>query len=130
MKRKVLVGGCFDILHYGHVHFLREAKKLGDYLIVALESDFGVKKLKGKNRPFHNEKQRKEILESLKFVDEVIILKDKMANEDYEQMVTEISPHIIAVAKGSKTKTHAHLVNAKIVKIPKAKVSSTTKIAK
>src|SRR3990167_6744552 len=129
MKRKVLVGGCFDILHFGHIHFLREAKKLGDYLIVALESDFGVKKLKGKNRPFHNEKQRKEILESLKFVDEVIILKNKMTDKDYKQMVIEISPHIIAVTEGSKTKTHARLVNAKVVEIPKVIVPSTTQIA-
>lgn len=135
MKRKiVLVGGVFDIFHYGHLHFLREAKKLGDYLIVALESDKNVKKLKGKNRPFHNQKQRKEILEALTFVDQVIILKDEMADKDYEKLVIAVSPNIIAVTKGDKMlekkRTHAEKVNAEVIEIPLIKNHSTTKIAK
>lgn len=128
--KKVLVGGCFDILHFGHIHFLREAKKLGNYLVIALESDIGVKKLKGIARPIHNENQRKEILESLKFVDEVIILKDKMTDEDYKHLVDKIKPQIIAITKGSNTQTHAKRVRAKVVEIPKIKVASTTQIAK
>ena len=124
------MGGCFDILHLGHIHFLREAKKLGDYLIVALESDMRIRKLKGISRPIHTQEQRRQILESLKFVDEVVILKDEMADKDYKQMVIDIAPHIIAVAEGSKTKTHARLVNAKVVEIPKVIVPSTTQIAK
>lgn len=129
-QMKVLVGGCFDILHYGHVHFLREAKKLGDYLIVALESDENTKRLKGPARPIHNQKQRKEILESLKFIDEVLPLPEMKTDLDYEKMITKISPNIIAITKGSKTKTHAHLVGAKVVEIPKIRVSSTTQIAR
>lgn len=127
---KVLVGGCFDILHYGHIHFLREAKKLGDHLIVALESDENLKRLKGSTRPIHNQKQRKEILESLKFVDEVLLLPEMKTDSEYEKMVTKIAPHIIAITEGSKTKTHAHLVSAKVVEIPKIRVSSTTQIVK
>ena len=53
-----------------------------------------------------------------------------MTDKDYKQMVIEISPHIIAVTEGSKTKTHARLVNAKVVEIPKVIVPSTTQIAK
>lgn len=128
--KTVLVGGCFDIVHYGHIHFLSEAKKLGDFLIVALESDVNIKKLKGVKRPFHNQEQRKEILESLKFVNKVIILKDEMTDLDYEKMVTLISPQIIAITKGSKTKTHAKRVGAKVVEIPKVKVPSTSQIAR
>ena len=60
----VLVGGCFDLLHYGHIAFLKEAKKHGDYLIVLLESDENVRRLKGEGRPFHTQKQRKEMLAS------------------------------------------------------------------
>jgi len=77
MKKKVLVGGCFDILHYGHIHFLKNARALGDYLVIALESDKNIKRIKGSFRPIHDQDKRREILESLNFVDEVIILKDE-----------------------------------------------------
>lgn len=135
VKRKiVLVGGCFDILHFGHIKFLKEAKKLGDYLIVALESDKSVTKLKGDKRPIHGQSQRKEILESLNFVDEVIILKDEMKDEDYEKLVIALSPSVVAVTKGDKLiekkKSHAKKVNAKVVEIPEFKTNSTTQIAK
>ncbi len=135
VKRKiVLVGGVFDILHYGHIHFLKRAKKLGDYLIVALESDKNVKRLKGNNRPFHNQKQRKEILEGLSFVDQVIVLKDRMTDADYERLVISTSPNIIAVTEGDKMlekkKSHAKRVGAKVIEIPFVKTHSTSKIAK
>jgi FAD synthetase len=130
----VLVGGCFDILHYGYIHFLKKAKSLGNYLIVAIESDKNVKRLKGSGRPIHSQKQRKEILESLKFVDKVIILKDNMADKDYFKLVGKIHPSIIAVTKGdsafNKKKEQAKTVGAKIIEIPKIKSPSTTQIAK
>lgn len=132
--KKVLVGGVFDILHYGHIHFLREAKKLGDILVVALESDKNVKRLKGDSRPFHNQTQRREILESLSFVDEVIILKDEMHDIDYFKLVDRVSPCTIAVTQGDpileKKRAHARTVLAEIAEIPKIKVPSTTQIAK
>ncbi len=131
---KVLVGGVFDILHYGHVYFLKSAKTLGDYLIVAIESDKNVKKLKGESRPIHSEEQRKEVLESLKFVDEVIILKDKMTDKDYSDLVAKINPAVIALTEGDpileKKRQQAKTIGAKVVKIPKTKVSSTSRIAK
>lgn len=132
-KRKtVLVGGVFDILHYGHVIFLKKAKALGDYLIVAIESDKRVKDIKGPGRPIHNQEQRKEILESLRFVDEVVVLKDKMTDRDYADMVKKIQPAIIAVTKGdplAKTKTkQAEMVGAKFVEIIKIESLSTSQI--
>lgn len=134
INNKVLVGGVFDILHFGHIHFLKEAKALGNYLIVIIESDQRVKKLKGSTRPFHNQDQRKEILESLKFVDEVIILKDEMSNQDYFDLITKIHPNIIAVTKGDpmfeNKKRQAESIKAKIFEIEKVQVPSTTQIAK
>jgi FAD synthetase len=133
-SKRVLVGGVFDILHYGHIHFLKSAKKLGDYLVVAIEPDARVKKLKGNTRPFHNQNQRREILESLSFVDEVIILKDEMTDADYLKLCQEVRPLYIAVTKGDpiieKKKLHAKRVGAKIIEIEKINVPSTTQIAK
>ena len=117
--KKVLVGGVFDIIHFGHIHFLKNAKRLGDHLVVALESDANVKRLKGNGRPIHSQDQRKEMLKSLSFVDEVIILPDVMADKDYEKLVMETKPHIVAVTEGDpvliKKKAHAknQLVSAR-----------------
>ncbi|MFI5240967.1 MAG: adenylyltransferase/cytidyltransferase family protein [Microgenomates group bacterium] len=131
---KVLVGGCFDILHFGHIHFLKSAKSLGNYLVVALESDVNVKKLKGTQRPIHNQSQRKEALESLNFVDEVITLQEMKSDKDYEQLVIDVSPSILALTEGDpmieKKRSHAKKVNAKVVEIPKIKSTSTSQIAK
>lgn len=132
--KKVLVGGVFDILHFGHIHFLKEAKKLGDWLVVALESDQNVRRIKGPKRPIHSQKMRMDMLNSLNFVDEVILLKDKMADVDYRTLVEGIHPYAIAVTKGDplleKKRAHAKSVGAKLTQIPKIKVASTSQIAK
>ena len=132
--KKILVGGCFDILHYGHIHFLKESKKLGDYLVVAVESDKRIKKLKGEKRPFHSQDQRREMLESLSFVDEVIVLNDEMTDEDYFNLVERVRPFVIAVTSGDpmieKKKGHAKKVGAKVIEIAKINIPSTSQIAK
>lgn len=134
MKRIVLVGGCFDILHYGHVSFLTAAKKLGDILVVALESDENVRKRKGPTRPIHFENQRKEILQALSVVDEVICLPTMNSDEDYLKMVQEIKPTIIAVTEGDPYKQHkekqASAVGASIVEIPKIHTRSTSQLVR
>lgn len=133
-KKKVLTGGVFDILHYGHIRFLKSAKGLGDHLVVAIESDINVARLKGPGRPVHNQSQRKETLESLSFVDEVIILDDKMEDKNYRQLVEEVNPSIIAATEGDpmleKKKSHAKHIGAKLIEIQKIKVASGSKIAK
>lgn len=130
----MLVGGVFDILHYGHIHFLKKAASFGDRLIVALESDKNVRKLKGKARPIHPQNQRREMLESLTFVDEVIILGDDMKDADYDLFVQKVRPNIIAVTKGdpvlTKKLNQARRVGARLIKIPKIKSISTTQIAR
>ena len=134
MKKKVLVGGVFDILHFGHIQFLKKAKKLGDYLIVALESDENVRKIKGEKRPIHNQNQRREILESLKFVDEVISLPEMKSDEDYKNLVIKVKPQVVAVTVGDpileKKRKHASLIGARVIEIPKINVFSTSQIAK
>ena len=122
----VLVGGCFDILHYGHISFLEKAKSLGDCLIVALESDENVKKLKGPGRPIHNQNQRKKMLESLRFVNKVIALPPMKSDSDYEKLVRKVNPDIIAITQGDTKNTF----RVKTIIIPKIKAPSTTQIAK
>jgi len=75
-KKLVFTNGCFDIIHRGHITYLSEAKKLGDYLVIGLNSDTSVKKIKGESRPVNNESDRAYILENLKPVDGVIIFEE------------------------------------------------------
>lgn len=75
-KKIVFTNGCFDILHVGHVRYLREAAALGDYLVVGLNSDASVKRLKGPTRPVQAESDRAEILAALEFVSFVSLFED------------------------------------------------------
>ena len=87
----VFTNGCFDILHVGHVQMLSEAKKRGDYLIVGLNSDSSVKRLKGDNRPVNKQNDRKYLLESIRFVDEVIIFDEDTPLE----LIKTIKPNLL-----------------------------------
>lgn len=72
----VFTNGCFDIIHLGHIRYLKKAKMLGDILIVAINSDESVKRLKGEKRPINNEKDRLEMLAELNFIDYVILFSE------------------------------------------------------
>lgn len=129
----VLAGGCFDILHLGHVTFLEKAKKLGKNLVILLESDENIKKLKGKNRPINRQINRAKMLTKLKMVDYVIMLPELKNNQDYTDLIKKISPKIIAVSgqdeKIDDKKQQAKLVGAKIVEVTKRlKKYSTSEI--
>lgn len=90
-KKIVFTNGCFDLLHVGHVRYLSEAKKLGDYLVIGVNSDESVKRLKGPTRPIQNQLDRAEILKSLKSVDETVIF-----GEDTPQnLIEQIKPDIL-----------------------------------
>lgn len=89
--KMVFTNGCFDILHKGHIHYLAAAAELGDYLVIGLNSDDSVKRLKGKNRPVQNEDSRALILASLSFVDFVIPF-----NEDTpHRLIDEVKPDVL-----------------------------------
>lgn len=75
-KRIVFTNGCFDILHAGHIRYLKKAKKYGDVLIVAVNSDSSVRKIKGRGRPVFKQRERVEILEALGFVDYVVLFNE------------------------------------------------------
>ena len=71
-KKIVMTNGCFDIIHSGHVDYLVKSKKLGDILIVAVNSDKSIKKLKGRSRPVNSLKNRIKVLNSMSFIDFII----------------------------------------------------------
>jgi rfaE bifunctional protein nucleotidyltransferase chain/domain len=75
-KKIVFTNGCFDILHRGHVTYLAEARKLGDLLVIGLNSDASVKRLKGPERPINNENDRRYVLSQLKSVDHVEVFTE------------------------------------------------------
>ncbi|MCS6988474.1 MAG: D-glycero-beta-D-manno-heptose 1-phosphate adenylyltransferase [Chloroherpetonaceae bacterium] len=72
----VFTNGCFDILHAGHVRYLNEAKALGDVLVVAINSDASVRRIKGEKRPINSQNDRAYILKNLKAVDAVLLFED------------------------------------------------------
>jgi len=80
-KKLVLTNGCFDLLHTGHVRYLEEARRCGDALIVAVNSDDSVRELKGPERPLNGEQDRAEVLSSLRCVDHVTIFSGKRVTE-------------------------------------------------
>ena len=124
VKKVVLVGGCFDVLHPGHIIFLEKAKKQGDFLIVLLESDEKIKELKGKSRPVHTQKERAAILRSLKSVDQVILLPYMKNDDDYERLIQNLKPDVIAATSGVPDNFHKE----RIAKITGAKIKYVTKI--
>jgi D-glycero-beta-D-manno-heptose 1-phosphate adenylyltransferase len=91
-KRITLANGCFDLLHVGHVRYLRAAKQLGDRLIVAINSDASVQALKGPGRPLIPAEERAEILAALGDVDAVVIFSEP----DVRSLISELRPDIQA----------------------------------
>jgi len=131
-KKIVLVGGCFDIFHYGHFYFLKKSRSFGDFLIVALESDKFIVKNK-KRKPIHNQQQRAEILSGFYFVDLIILLPYFSKEDYYFDLVKKIKPKIIAVTKNDpkikNKKEQATLISAEIKKVtPFIKNFSSTRI--
>jgi rfaE bifunctional protein nucleotidyltransferase chain/domain len=80
-KRIVFTNGCFDVLHVGHLRYLQQARALGDVLVVGLNSDAGVRRLKGPTRPVVPEQERAELLAGLRCVDYVTLFDEPLPNE-------------------------------------------------
>jgi len=119
----VLVGGCFDIIHAAHIKFLRLSKEQGKILVVLLESDANIRKLKGKNRPLNNQNTRAENLSKIEYVDYIILLKKPTSSNYYYNLVKLIQPDIIAVTSGdpliSVKKIQAEEVSGRVVEVMK-----------
>lgn len=130
-KKIVFTNGCFDIMHVGHLRYLQEASKLGDILIVALNSDLSVKRLKGPERPINSELERAEMMCALGFVDYVVIFEEDTPLE----LIKKIQPDVL-VKGGDYTNDYVvgtrevEAGGGKLVLIPFVEGKSTTNIIK
>ena len=89
-KKIVFTNGCFDLLHVGHIRYLAQAKKLGDFLIIGLNSDSSVKALKGKDRPINSFEDRAALLSALTSVDLVVIFEEQTPVNLIKDIVPDI----------------------------------------
>ena len=128
-QKVVFTNGCFDILHAGHVRYLNAAKELGDVLIVGLNSDESVRRLKGEGRPVNPAEDRAEVLAGLRAVDHVVVFGEATA----EELVRHLKPDIYV--KGGdyslETLPEAKIVGSyggKTVLIPMVEGRSTTNV--
>ncbi|MEW6619312.1 MAG: D-glycero-beta-D-manno-heptose 1-phosphate adenylyltransferase [bacterium] len=128
-KQIVFTNGCFDILHYGHIKYLEEAKTYGDILIVAINSDESIKKIKGDTRPLMPQEDRAYILSALSCVDYVLIFEEI----DPVRIISELIPDVLVKGgdyqlneiKGREIVTSA---GGKVLTIPEIKGKSTTNL--
>jgi D-glycero-beta-D-manno-heptose 1-phosphate adenylyltransferase len=116
-KKLVFTNGCFDILHRGHITYLKQAKSLGDYLIIGLNSDSSVKKIKGESRPLNNQNDRAYVLNNMKAVNAVVIFSE----DTPYNIIKEIQPDLLV--KGGDW-SEDKIIGADIVKKSGGKVVS------
>ena len=134
-KTIVLVGGCFDLLHRGHIEFLRSSKTVGDILVVLLESDQSIREHKGDNRPRNTQQKRAEQLLAKSDADVIILMPYPFEDKDYDSLVTKLKPAIIATTLADPYKYHkdrqASLTGATVLEVIKRLPEhSTTKLLK
>jgi rfaE bifunctional protein, domain II len=128
-KKVVFTNGCFDLLHSGHVHLFREARKLGDVLIVAVNDDASVQKIKGPRRPIFPLKERLEILEAVQFIDYLI----PFSQENPRKVISSLLPDVLV--KGGDWnldevvgREEVTTAGGKVVLIPPREGQSTSQI--
>lgn len=131
-EKFVLVGGCFDIFHYGHLHFLTQARKKGTYLIVLLESDEYINLTKHK-QPVHTQKQRALLLAALEVIDCVILLPQSSHRQEmYENILSVLRPQFIIWTKGDvydrQKKLLARKFGSRVVRISLLKPFSSSQL--
>lgn len=122
--KKVWTNGCFDVLHIGHIKMLEFAKSKGDYLIVGIDSDGRIKESKGNERPFNNEDVRKQFLESIRFVDEVVVFS---SDSELIQCLSENKIELIVVGEEYRNRVIGGEV-CEVEFFPRINEFSTTKI--
>lgn len=132
-EKITVIGGCFDILHIGHIKFIREAEKLGGKLFIFLEPDEKVRQLKGNDRPVFSQEERAEMLSSLISVAYIIKLPVLKNNADYDDLVKKLQPDVIAVTDNDPLialkKNQAEKSGGKLIVLPFHKSLSSSKIA-
>jgi D-beta-D-heptose 7-phosphate kinase/D-beta-D-heptose 1-phosphate adenosyltransferase len=130
-RRIVFTNGCFDILHTGHVVYLKKARALGDVLVVGLNGDRSVRRIKGKGRPINRERDRANVLAALSFVDYVTIFDESTPT----RVIRLLKPDVLV--KGGDWKTRdivggdfVRRRGGKVVRVPFMKGYSTSVLAK
>ena len=128
-KKIVFTNGCFDILHVGHVRYLTKARKMGDLLIVGLNTDRSVRMIKGDKRPIVTEKERAEVLAALEIVDYVVLFDEP----DPLRLIAALKPDILVKgADWSKDEIVGREVvekaGGKVARIPLVPGSSSTNV--
>ena len=128
-KRLVFTNGCFDLLHPGHVSYLRQARSLGDALIVALNSDRSVRSIKGPGRPILNQQERAEVIAALEAVDYVTIFDDETPRD----LIAAVLPDVLV--KGGDWaldeivgRQEVEAAGGRVLSLPYIEGSSTTDI--
>jgi rfaE bifunctional protein nucleotidyltransferase chain/domain len=128
-KKIVFTNGCFDILHVGHIRYLRKAKKQGDVLIVGLNTDRSVKKIKGKKRPVVPEKARAEVLAALEGVDYVVLFDEP----DPLRLIEALQPDVLV--KGADWpksriigREIVEKIGGRVIRIPLVAGASSTRV--
>ncbi len=128
-QRIVFTNGCFDILHAGHVEYLQQARKQGDFLVIGLNSDRSIRSIKGENRPINEESRRARVLAALGCVDAVVLFSD----DTPLNLITALLPQIMvkgadwqedAIVGASEVKANG----GKVVRIPFTTKTSTSRI--
>ena len=126
MPKIIFTNGCFDIIHRGHIELLKHASSLGEKLIVGLNTDESVRKNKGPERPYNTESDRKAVLESIRWVDEVVLFNEKTPID----LINIIKPDIIVKGSDYSAEDVVGKEIAKIVIFEKIDGLSTTKTIK
>ena len=130
-EKVVFTNGCFDIIHVGHVDYLSKARQMGDILVIGLNSDTSVRRLKGKGRPINKEEDRAKVLSALYFVDYVTIF-----NEDTpDRLIRKIKPDILVKGGDWQMKdivgaSFIKSYGGKVATVPFVKGFSTTSLIK
>ena len=127
--RVVFTNGCFDLLHPGHVRYLAEARALGDALIVALNSDASVRRLKGEGRPVLNESERAEVMAALAAVDFVTVFDE----ETPRRLIADLLPDVLVKGGDWPIETivgreEVEAAGGRVLSLPYIEGSSTTDI--
>lgn len=109
----IFVNGCFDVIHRGHIELFKYSRSLGDCLVVAIDSDERVKMMKGYDRPFNNQDDRKFLLESIRYIDDVQIFSNET---ELENLTFKYKPYIMVVGSDWKGKNIVGSQHAKQIK--------------
>lgn len=130
-QKVVFTNGCFDILHSGHIYIFREAKKWGDILIVAVNDDLSVKKLKGSFRPIFPLEERLEILEAVQEIDYLVSFSEKTP----QRIISLLLPDVLVKGGDWKEeevvgKSEVERAGGKVIVVPYLEGHSTTEIIK